>query len=49
MAWGNYVQSELDKIKGKNEKQVQGQKIRLLKALLDDNPDARFATPVATT
>lgn len=48
--FGFSIQNELDKIKGKNEKSVQGQRDALLRRLLGDAPaqEAKYAVPVAT-
>lgn len=46
--FGSYITGELEKVEGKKQKDVETKRKRLLKALLSDNPDARFATPVAT-
>lgn len=48
MAFGSYIQSELDQVTGKNDKEIQGRRTLKMKALLDDNPEARYATPFAT-
>jgi hypothetical protein len=46
--FGSHVQHELENVKGRNEKDAAGRREILLKALLSDDPDAKYATPVAT-
>jgi hypothetical protein len=46
--FGFWVTNQLDEIKGKNQKKVQGQRDALLRRLLADDPEQRFRTPTAT-
>lgn len=46
--WGSYIRSELSQIEGKNAKAVEGKRTLRLKALLSDDPKAKFAQPVVT-
>lgn len=46
--FGTYVESELESVKGKNEKQRQAGREARLKSLLSDSPDTKkFADPMA--
>lgn len=45
--FGSYVESELDKIKGKTEKQIANKKEAKLKTLLGAKEEQAFADPAA--
>jgi hypothetical protein len=46
--FGSYVKHEVQSIEGKNAKAVEGKRKLRLKALLDEDPKAKFAQPTAT-
>lgn len=46
--FGSYVKSEIQAIDGKSAKAVEGKRQLRLRALLSDDPKAKFAQPVAT-
>jgi hypothetical protein len=49
VTFGNWVKYELEKVKGKNEKELEGRRLLLLRRLLSDKVESRFANPMATT
>lgn len=46
--FGSYVKSEVERIEGKNAKAVEGKRKTKLRALLSENPKAKFAQPQPT-
>ena len=46
--FGSYVKGEIQAIEGKNAKAVEGKRKLRLKALLSDDPKAKYAQPVVT-
>lgn len=44
-SWGNYVTNEVDKIEGKNEKQVATKRRNKLMQLLEAPDEKRFRSP----
>lgn len=47
--FGSFVKHELESVPGKTAKAAQGARALRLKALLGDDPKARFAQPVVTS
>jgi hypothetical protein len=49
VSFGLFVKGQLEDIKGRNQKEIEGRRLLVLRRLLSDQPESRFRTPVATT
>lgn len=48
MTFGEFIASKLNEVKGKNAKQIEGQRLLLLRRLLSSEAKQQFRAPIAT-